>query len=160
MDTVGYTRQQVQQSSRSYNTLSIDVKSINNKQTGLGVNYSRVKHVRDYFLDKMYFTSTIYKEQRPSGATALRQNFRSRRLSAEKLQKITDDEQEVVSRIARLEKRRTEVTADMANVLNKDVENFKLSNLIEMMASRPAEQAKLARVHDRSAVWYSRQCPY
>ncbi len=54
MDTVGYTRQQVQQSSRSYNTLSIDVKSINNKQTGLGVNYSRVKHVRDYFLDKMY----------------------------------------------------------------------------------------------------------
>ena len=67
----------------------------------------------------------------------------------EKLQKITDDEQEVVSRIARLEKRRTEVTADMANVLNKDVENFKLSNLIEMMASRPAEQAKLARVHDR-----------
>ncbi len=40
----------------------------------------------------------------------------------EKLQKITDDEQEVVSRIARLEKRRTEVTADMANVLNKDVD--------------------------------------
>jgi len=54
MDTTGYTRQQVQQSSRSYHTLSIDVKSVNNKQTGLGVNYSRVKHVRDYFLDKMY----------------------------------------------------------------------------------------------------------
>ncbi len=54
MDTIGYTRQQVQQSSRSYNTLSIDVKAVNNKQTGLGVNYSRVKHVRDYFFDKMY----------------------------------------------------------------------------------------------------------
>lgn len=54
MDTEGYVRQQVQQSSRSYLTLSIDVKSIANKQTGLGVNYSRVKHVRDYFYDKMY----------------------------------------------------------------------------------------------------------
>ena len=54
MDTAGYVRQQVQQSSRSYLTLSIDVKSVANKQTGLGVNYSRVKHIRDYFLDKVY----------------------------------------------------------------------------------------------------------
>lgn len=54
MDTVGYVRQQVQQSSRSYLTLSIDVKSISNKQTGLGVEYSRVKHIRDYFYDKIY----------------------------------------------------------------------------------------------------------
>lgn len=54
METVGYVRQQVQQSSRSYLTLSIDVKSVNNKQTGLGVNYSRVKHIRDFFLDKAY----------------------------------------------------------------------------------------------------------
>lgn len=29
-------------------------KSIANKQTGLGVTYSRVKQVRDYFLDKTY----------------------------------------------------------------------------------------------------------
>ena len=54
MDNVGYVRQQVQQSSRSYLKLSVDVKSVNNKQTGLGVNYSRVKHIRDYFLDKTY----------------------------------------------------------------------------------------------------------
>lgn len=53
-ETVGYVRQQVQQSSRSYQTLSIDVKSVNNKQIGLGVTYSRVKHIRDYFLDKIY----------------------------------------------------------------------------------------------------------
>lgn len=53
-DTVGYTRQQVQQSDRAYVTLSIDPKSISNKQTGLGVNYSNVKQVRDYFLDKSY----------------------------------------------------------------------------------------------------------
>lgn len=54
VDTKGYTRQQVQQSDRSYVTLSIDMKSVNNKQTGLGVLYSRVKQVRDFFLDKTY----------------------------------------------------------------------------------------------------------
>ena len=54
VDTTGYTRQQVQQSNRAYITLSTDPKSIANKQTGLGVTYSRVKQVRDYFLDKTY----------------------------------------------------------------------------------------------------------
>ena len=67
----------------------------------------------------------------------------------ENLQKITDDEQEVVSRLNRLEKRRIEVAADIANVLNKDVETMKLTNLIEMLSARPAEQAALAAVHDR-----------
>ena len=67
----------------------------------------------------------------------------------EDLQKITDDEQEVVSRLNRLEKRRIEVAADIANVLNKDVETMKLSNLIQMLAGRSAEQAKLAEAHDR-----------
>lgn len=67
----------------------------------------------------------------------------------DELQKITDDEQEVVSRINRLEKKRVEVTADIANVLNRDVENLKLSNLIDLMAPRPAEQEKLTQVHDR-----------
>ena len=67
----------------------------------------------------------------------------------EDLQKITDDEQDLVSRISNLDKRRMEVTADMANVLNKDVEMMKLSNLIKMMAGRPEDQAKLSEVHDR-----------
>ena len=67
----------------------------------------------------------------------------------EDLQKITDDEQEVVSRLNRLEKRRIEVAADIADVLNKDVETMKLTNLIEMLSARPAEQAALAAVHDR-----------
>lgn len=66
----------------------------------------------------------------------------------EELQKITDDEQESVGRISQLEKKRTEITADIANVLNKDVANLKLANLIDMMAARPWEQKKLAAVHD------------
>ena len=57
----------------------------------------------------------------------------------EELQKITDDEQELVSRINRLEKRRIETTADIANVLNRDVTTLKLANLIEMLASRPED---------------------
>lgn len=67
----------------------------------------------------------------------------------EELQKITDDEQELVSRIARLEKKRAETTADIANVLNKDVTGLKLTNLIGMLAARPEEQQRLAAVHDR-----------
>ncbi len=67
----------------------------------------------------------------------------------ENLQKITDDEQNIVSRIHNLEKKRLEVTADIANVLNRDVETLKLSNMIEMMAGRHQEQARLAEAHDR-----------
>ena len=67
----------------------------------------------------------------------------------EELAKITDEEQNVVSKISRLEQRREEVFADIANVINKDVKTLKLSDLIEMLASRPEEQQKLARVHDK-----------
>lgn len=62
----------------------------------------------------------------------------------ENLQKITDEEQEWIGRLNRLEKKRVEVTADIANVLNKDVTTLKLTNLIEMLAARPAEQKQLA----------------
>lgn len=67
----------------------------------------------------------------------------------EELAKITDEEQNVVSIINRLEQRREEVFADIANVINKDVKTLKLSDLIEMLRSRPEEQQKLARVHDK-----------
>ena len=67
----------------------------------------------------------------------------------EELQKITDDEQELVSGIGRLEKRRREVIADIANVLNKDVEGLKLNQIVDMLAARPAEQQELAAIHDR-----------
>lgn len=54
VDTVGYTRQQVQLSAKNYVTWSTNPKSVSNMQTGLGVEYSRVKQVRDYFLDKTF----------------------------------------------------------------------------------------------------------
>lgn len=67
----------------------------------------------------------------------------------EKLQKITDEEQEMVNRLNRLERRREEVTADIATVLNKDVAQLTLTNLIGMLAGRPSEQNALAVAHDR-----------
>ncbi len=70
----------------------------------------------------------------------------------ENLQRITDEEQELVDRINRLDKMRMEVTVDIANVLNKDVNTLKLSNLIAMLAGRPAEQKALAEASDRLLV--------
>ncbi len=54
IDTIGYTRQQVQQGTRVYNTLSTSAAANAYIQTGLGVSYIQVKHIRDYFLDKNY----------------------------------------------------------------------------------------------------------
>lgn len=65
------------------------------------------------------------------------------------LQRITDEEQELVSRINNLDKKRVEVTADIANVLNKDVATLRLDNLVDMLEARPAEQKVLAQAHDR-----------
>ena len=67
----------------------------------------------------------------------------------EELTKITDEEQNVVDRINLLDKKRAEVTADIANVMNKDVKELKITNIIELLAQRPQEQAKLTSIYDR-----------
>lgn len=53
-DTLGYTRQQVAQTTRSYNTISTTNSAISYQQVGLGVNYAEVRQIRDAFLDKSY----------------------------------------------------------------------------------------------------------
>ena len=55
-DTEGYTRQQVEFDDRRYITISKTGSAISYQQSGLGVYYSNVKQVRDYFLDKTYRT--------------------------------------------------------------------------------------------------------
>ena len=60
---------------------------------------------------------------------------------------ITEQEQEIVGIIQQLEKQRTEALADIANVVNRDVETLKLINL--MLAKRPEQQEQLTRVHNR-----------
>ena len=65
------------------------------------------------------------------------------------LETITEEEQLVVSKIGNLEKKREEVMADIANVLNKDVTTLKLVHLIDMLKTQPQEQARLAAVNDK-----------
>ena len=67
----------------------------------------------------------------------------------EELQRITDDEQEVVNRINRLDNERSEVMTDIANVMNRDVKTLKLATLVELLSQRPQESRRLAEVHDR-----------
>lgn len=59
------------------------------------------------------------------------------------LQKITDEEQEVVGRIHSLDKERVLVTKDIANVLNKDVKTMKISDVVTALEKRPEEQKRL-----------------
>lgn len=54
MDTDGYTRQQVSQGTRSYQTLESRMDVIAPKQIGTGVNYNACKQVRSDFLDISY----------------------------------------------------------------------------------------------------------
>lgn len=53
-DTVGYVRQQVMLGTSIYNTIKVDFKAVSNQQIGLGVEYTKTRQVREYFLDKTY----------------------------------------------------------------------------------------------------------
>lgn len=77
----------------------------------------------------------------------------SRNIAA--LEKITDDEQIVVSRIVTLDSHREEVTGDIANVLNKDVKSLKISALINLLGKTPNEQKRLSQIHDKLQVTVS-----
>ena len=66
----------------------------------------------------------------------------------EALASITDEEQVIVSALGRMDKKREQCMIDIANVINKDVKTLKLSDLVDMLASRPAEQQKLAEITD------------
>ena len=52
METSGYTRQQVLLEDKVYNTIGNS--AIANKQIGLGVDYAKVRQVRDFFLDQSF----------------------------------------------------------------------------------------------------------
>ena len=67
----------------------------------------------------------------------------------EALSRITEDEQEIVNKVNALDKKREEGMKDIANVLGKDVKTLKLTDLIDVLRSRPAEQNRLAAIYDR-----------
>mgnify|MGYP002516953917 CR=1 FL=1 len=67
----------------------------------------------------------------------------------EALQKITDEEQDVIDKVNHLDKQRQEVMKDIANVINKDVETLKIVHLIQMLEQRPQEQKRLSQINDK-----------
>ena len=67
----------------------------------------------------------------------------------EDLSRITEDEQEIVNKVNALDKKREEGMKDIANVLGKDVKTLKLTDLIDVLRSRPAEQNRLAAIYDK-----------
>lgn len=54
LDTTGFVRQQILQGSAVYNTIRVSPNSVANQQVGTGVVYSKVRQVRDVFLDKTF----------------------------------------------------------------------------------------------------------
>ena len=67
----------------------------------------------------------------------------------EQLQQITDEEQEIVSSINRLDKVRNDCMKQIAGVINKDVNELTLGMVVDIFKKRPAEHKKLADVYDR-----------
>lgn len=69
ISTTGYTRQQVLQGNRTYNTIGRSYNSAS--QVGLGVSYSDVRSIRDSFLDQSYRTENGRSEFYSTGYTAI-----------------------------------------------------------------------------------------
>ena len=67
----------------------------------------------------------------------------------DELAKITDEEQLIVNELSKVDKKRETSMKDIANVINKDVNTLKLSDLIDMLAARPQEQKQLADIYDK-----------
>ncbi len=65
------------------------------------------------------------------------------------LQKLVEQEQLVVDRIASLEKKRVEYTKDIATVINRPEESLTLTRLMELMDSQPAVKQRLGEIHDK-----------
>lgn len=67
----------------------------------------------------------------------------------DELQKITDREQPIVGKLQTLEKKRTQIMDDAAEVLGKEQGSLKLADLVRMFTNQPEEQKKLAVVYDQ-----------
>ena len=67
----------------------------------------------------------------------------------ERLQKITDQEQDILTTIANLEHKREEATKDIAMVLGKDTEGVRLRDVIGFLDGQTEVQNQLSDVHDR-----------
>ena len=67
----------------------------------------------------------------------------------EKLQKITEDEQNVIDRVLILEKRRQTIIDNIAVVLNQKSKNMTIADIVRLMESQPEFQKPLSELHQR-----------
>lgn len=78
------------------------------------------------------------------------------RNEVDELSRMVEKEQLVVDRIMVLEKKRTEVSQDIAEVLNKDVKTLTLTRLIELLSSQKKERDALVSIHDKLSLTMKR----
>ena len=78
------------------------------------------------------------------------------RNEVDELSRMIEKEQLVVDRIMVLEKKRTEVSQDIAEVLNKDVKTLTLTRLIELLSSQKKERDALVSIHDKLSLTMKR----
>lgn len=78
------------------------------------------------------------------------------RNDVDELSRMVEKEQFVMERIIALEKKRTEASNDIADVLNKDVKTLTLTRLIELLSSQKKERDALVSIHDRLSLTMKR----
>ena len=78
------------------------------------------------------------------------------RNDVDELSRMVEKEKLVMERIIALEKKRTEASNDIADVLNKDVKTLTLTRLIELLSSQKKERDALVSIHDRLSLTMKR----
>ena len=78
------------------------------------------------------------------------------RNDVDELSRMVEKEQLVMERIIALEKKRTEASNDIADVLNKAVKTLTLTRLIELLSSQKKERDALVSIHDRLSLTMKR----
>lgn len=67
----------------------------------------------------------------------------------DRLQQITETEQNITDELHTLEMKRRSVMADMAVVLRRDKDTLTVEKMIEVLSNQPEEQKKLAELRQR-----------
>lgn len=66
----------------------------------------------------------------------------------QELQKVTDEEQQLLDAAYAADRKREKIIADIGVVLNRKPEELDLTTLAKLMARQPAEKKKLSELHD------------
>ena len=66
----------------------------------------------------------------------------------QELQKVTDEEQQLLDAAYAADRKREKIIADIGVVLNRKPEELDLTTLAKLMARQPQEKKKLSELHD------------